>query len=186
MKKLLLVTTALLGMTISSHAAVITDLGNNPTSSAGAFSNDPVPGAFADQYTFQLTNFSNFLTIASATNVFPGPGDFITNFNGSVFQQIGAVGGGDDILVLGPEFATANCGLDCQGFGGVAILPAGNYYLNIAGIAGETSGYGGNIAVAGIGAVPEPTTWAMMILGFLGIGLIGMRKARNNSNFRLV
>jgi opacity protein-like surface antigen len=27
-----------------------------------------------------------------------------------------------------------------------------------------------------VGAVPEPATWAMMILGFLGIGGLGMRK----------
>ena len=32
--------------------------------------------------------------------------------------------------------------------------------------------------------VPEASTWAMMMLGFLGIGLVGMRKQFNS--FRLV
>jgi hypothetical protein len=34
-------------------------------------------------------------------------------------------------------------------------------------------------------AVPEPATWAMMILGFLGIGTLAMRKRRNDRNFRM-
>ena len=164
MKKLLLATTILLATTVLGRADVITDLGINPTSSAGAFSNAPTVGAFSDQYTFQLVGAPQFFTIASATNVYPATTDFIADFNGSVFLQVGAIGGGDDLLVLGPQFATANCGLDCQGFGGSAFLDAGGItYLNIAGVAGETSGYGGNIAVA---AVPEPATWAMMLLGF--------------------
>lgn len=35
-----------------------------------------------------------------------------------------------------------------------------------------------NLAVA---AVPEPTTWAMMVLGFLGMGFIGYRRKRGSS-----
>jgi hypothetical protein len=31
-----------------------------------------------------------------------------------------------------------------------------------------------------VAAVPEPSTWAMMILGFAGIGLIACRR-RNNA-----
>jgi hypothetical protein len=36
-----------------------------------------------------------------------------------------------------------------------------------------------------VGAVPEPTTWAMMFLGFAGIGLYGMRRRRNERLLRL-
>ena len=39
-----------------------------------------------------------------------------------------------------------------------------------------------NIAVT---AVPEPSTWAMMILGFLGLGFLGYRKTQNKSAFRV-
>jgi hypothetical protein len=31
------------------------------------------------------------------------------------------------------------------------------------------------------GAVPEPSTWAMMILGFAGIGFMGYRLSRKNT-----
>jgi hypothetical protein len=31
----------------------------------------------------------------------------------------------------------------------------------------------------GVGAVPEPSTWAMMILGFAGVGFMAYRRKRN-------
>jgi hypothetical protein len=37
-------------------------------------------------------------------------------------------------------------------------------------------GYLDNYSVASIDAVPEPSTWAMMILGFAGIGFMGYRR----------
>jgi len=36
-----------------------------------------------------------------------------------------------------------------------------------------------------IAAVPEPSTWAMMILGFVGVGFLAYRR-RGQQNFRLV
>jgi len=33
--------------------------------------------------------------------------------------------------------------------------------------------------------VPEPSTWAMLILGFAGIGFLSYRR-KNSVNFRLV
>ena len=35
-------------------------------------------------------------------------------------------------------------------------------------------------ATASAGAVPEPSTWAMGLLGFGGLGLLGLRKRRSN------
>jgi hypothetical protein len=37
----------------------------------------------------------------------------------------------------------------------------------------------------GVGAVPEPATWAMMVLGFVGIGFMAYRR-RGHASFRLV
>ena len=105
MKRLLLATAALLVFSGASQAAVVGDLGVNPTSSQGAFSNQNLPtGSFADQWTFQLVG-ENIITIGSATNVYPQASDFIAKFNGSVYDIVGAIdavpGTGDDILVLG-------------------------------------------------------------------------------------
>lgn len=184
MRKLLLATAALAALTTASNAAVIGDLGVNPTSSQGAFNNGALPtGSFADQWTFQTVG-NQLLTIGSATNVYPDPvNDFITNFTGSVFEIVGSIdlnpGSGDDVLVLGPATAVPdNCGAGCQVFGGVALLSTGNFYLNIEGSAGSHAGYGGDLAVITPG-VPEPSTWAMMLVGFLGIGFARMRNVRN-------
>jgi hypothetical protein len=130
-----------------------------------------------------------FVTFASATNVFASPSDFITNFSGQLFQQVGAVGpgGGADIPVSG-AVAAVPCQQNptgCQILAGSALLGSGNYYLQIGGTGGGTSGYGGNLTTAGIGAVPEPATWAMMILGFAGVGFMAYRR-RNQTTFRLV
>jgi hypothetical protein len=42
------------------------------------------------------------------------------------------------------------------------------------------------VDIAGsVGAVPEPSTWAMMVLGFLGLGFMAYRR-RGHASFRLV
>ena len=43
----------------------------------------------------------------------------------------------------------------------------------------------GTGTVSTVAAVPEPSTWAMMILGFAGIGLLAYR-GKSQSAFRLV
>ena len=180
MRKVLLTVATLLGLAATpASAAIIANLGNNPTSAQGDFSNSPGGGLFEDQFTFQLVGGPQFLTIASVTNVFPQPSDFITNFKLAVYTVggDGLVNTGDDVAVIGPVAAlpclfTPNC----QNAGGSAILNAGNYYLELTGTGGGTSGYGGNLSVSAQPGVPEPATWAMMMLGFAGVGFAAYRR----------
>ncbi len=37
-----------------------------------------------------------------------------------------------------------------------------------------------------VGAVPEPSTWAMLVLGFAGVGFLAYRRKNDNSALRLV
>ena len=158
------------------------DLGTNPSSGQGAFANNgPLSGSFDDQYTFMLVGGPEFITIASATTNFAAGTDFITNFTGEVVR--GTPGGVGNVVVIGPVAASPNCGLDCQGFGGNAVLAAGTYFLDISGSGGGTSGYGGTLSVA---AIPEPATWAMLVLGFAGVGFMAYRRKNKSMNFRLV
>jgi hypothetical protein len=176
MKKLFLTTATLLTLSLPAQANIIANLGVNPVSSQGDFSNSVGGGLFSDQYTFQLVGGPQFLTIASVTNVFPNPTDFITNFNASVFRDLGVVGpGGGDIQVIGPTFAQA-CPLvpNCQVVGGSALLNPGNYYAQINGTGGGTSGYGGNLSTA---AVPGPIAGAGLPgLVALCLGLLAWRR----------
>src|SRR4051812_13655522 len=100
MRGLVFATTVLLAAAMApTQAAVIQDLGVNPSSTQGDFSNGVDGTTFTDQYTFQLVGAPSFITFASATNSFAKATDFISNFTGQLFRVVGAVGGGDDIPV---------------------------------------------------------------------------------------
>jgi hypothetical protein len=180
MKRVLLVATALLALAAPASAAVIADLGVNPRSQQGHFSNDVGGAVFTDQYTFTLSGASSFITFASATNDFTGGTagtDFITGFTGQLFFAglDGVVGGGDDAAVNAPVLAVGCPGNPggCQILAGAATLGEGNYFLQLSGDGGGTSGYGGNLTVA---AVPEPASWFLMIVGFAGLGFMAHRR----------
>jgi hypothetical protein len=42
-----------------------------------------------------------------------------------------------------------------------------------------------SLSGANVSAVPEPSTWAMMILGFFGLGFVAYRRKSNGIQFRL-
>jgi hypothetical protein len=63
------------------------------------------------------------------------------------------------------------------------FLDAGTYTLTITGSRGTTGSFGGNVSFAA-GAVPEPATWAMMLLGFGAVGF-AMRRGRRPALLQL-
>ncbi len=156
---------ATVSLSTPASAVIVGNFGVNPSSAAGDFSNDPngpVGGLFFDQYLFQLVG-SSFVSVISATNTFATGGvtgpNGIQNFTGAIYQIVGApdvLPGGDDILRFGPQAATLCASGLCQTLAANGILGAGNYYLAIAGIAGATAGYGGNLSVAELSQVPLP------------------------------
>jgi hypothetical protein len=179
MRKLLLATLSILAISTAGQAAVITDLGVDPTSATGHFSNNVFGATFNDQYTFSLSGATQFITFASATNDFVQASNIITNFTGQLFNSglDGLPGGGDDFAV-NPPASAVNCPTNpggCQVLAGTALLGPGNYFLEISGTGQGTAGYGGDLTTTAVAAVPEPSTWAMMLLGFVGLGLFGMR-----------
>ncbi len=115
-------------------------------------------GQFSDNYVFTIP-FARTLT-GSLTN-------FYTNFNQNVnFGPVQPfISGG---TLAGPvSFAiTATPNPDTRSIGPL-LLGAGTYTINVSGFSRPFGTYEGTLA---FGAVPEPATWAFMILGF---GLIG-------------
>jgi hypothetical protein len=54
------------------------------------------------------------------------------------------------------------------------ILGPGTYYVEVTGRNNVTTlGVGGSVITS---TVPEPSTWAMMALGFIGLGYVAFRR----------
>jgi hypothetical protein len=57
-----------------------------------------------------------------------------------------------------------------------------NYFVNVYFDTASPASFSGNFITA---AVPEPSTWAMMILGFAGIGWMAYRRKQNGPALRV-
>jgi len=82
------------------------------------------------------------------------------------------------------------------GVGGTVFLTAGtelNILVGGEGASGGLSGGGGggsfvwedSASVGSHAPIPEPSTWAMMLLGFVGLGYAGYRQTRKDQAARL-
>jgi hypothetical protein len=185
MRKLLLATAAMLALAVPASANIIADLGTDPTSASGNFIRS-LPGvttSFDDQYTF-LLDAGTFFTIAGVQNSFAQSSDFITNFAASVYNygangifEGNLPGHGDDVAVIvGGAPVPCQFNPACQVIAGSAFLPGANYYADISGIGGGTSGYQGGVAVA---AVPGPIVGAGLpgLIAF-AVGAWGWRRRK--------
>jgi hypothetical protein len=97
-------------------------------------------------------------------NVSPG-WTYSNTYGGGIFN-------GDGVLF---SFGTSNIG-NIYNSGGT------NYFS--ADAPGDGLFNPGNAGTLTIAAVPEPSTWAMMILGFIGMGFVAYRR-KSKSAFRL-
>jgi PEP-CTERM motif-containing protein len=72
---------------------------------------------------------------------------------------------------------------------GCQVLTNCNRYFTFAGNGDQITGFSmssssNSFEITNISAVPEPATWAMMILGFLGVGFMAYRR-KPSARFRL-
>jgi hypothetical protein len=102
---------------------------------------------------------------------FDGSSTFNFSFRGDLL--LGVIDGGADIIVNGTEISTAD------GFAENTVFDLGSFGPNID----LTITGNGTFAIGG--AVPEPSTWAMMLLGFAGLGFVGYR-TNSRVNVRVV
>ena len=114
-------------------------------------------------------------------------GSSITN-SATMSQTTGAVSGDinfSSIFVTDPNGMQHNFDLTPTGLvetGSILLgTMAGTYTLTVEGTANTAATYGGNITyTAPDAAVPEPATWALLILGFGAVGF-AMRKRGEKS-----
>jgi PEP-CTERM motif len=151
--------------------AAVTPLGNLDPENAAGFGDLNTSGLFADAATFNLTISAN--TAVSATIAV-----------GNRFQFTP----GTLLLFSGLPFSGALLDSEPLTFGGSAYtasfsdaLGPGIYYVEITGrVNSKVLGIGGSVTTT---AIPEPSTWAMMLIGFAGLGFAGYRASRKSIDF---
>jgi PEP-CTERM motif len=76
------------------------------------------------------------------------------------------------------DFSTPS---DTQAFwiGGSVTNGSIGGFIDSSEIAGSFNDLNGSVVIAQVTAVPEPSTWAMMILGFCGLGFMAYRRKQN-------
>jgi hypothetical protein len=166
LKSALIAVVAFLGMSAQSHASIVMDLLTDPTTGfSGSLTSAPVSLKFTLSSTEEI--FGNFaLNGTSATTTTGTVGFYLDAAGTQLVSFLGFLNKGESVsfdLVLGQ----------------------GTYFLNFLQTPGTNNtraGFSGQIET--IAAVPEPGTWAMMVFGFLGIGLVSYRRS-NRSAFRV-
>ena len=127
------------------------------------------PGAFSHQFDFMIATDS--LANSSVTTTMLGGND--VDFS--------------SILLDGFAFTqTSNDGMGAENWELSAVsLGGGLHSIFVNGSVVGTSSNGAYSGVLNVGAVPEPGTWAMMLLGFGAIGF-AMRRSRRRVPVRLL
>ena len=128
----------------------------------------------------QSGNWGNVLTYTLPENIGGGGGNILDQ-NGSIsdnlyYYNIGAVGYMEFTSTYpGPDLADVGV----VDFGdNIATEAANGTFLFVAG-SGDPSATNSYYGVSG--AVPEPATWAMMLVGFAGLGFAGYRTSARAS-----
>ncbi len=166
MKKFVLAAAFAATMLVSSAASAIPVITFTAPAADGSFTGmfgnsgiaGDAMGAFSDTYTFNLptglaawTVSSTFNNIAPTNNI-----DFTSvQFNGVNFN-IGATGD-NEYRFLNNQATTG-----------------GSQTLSVNGVSGGNGSYAGTLAFSLVpgGGVPEPASWALMLVGFGGVGAL--------------
>jgi PEP-CTERM motif len=122
---------------------------------SGTFEHQGIAGGlFNDLLTF---NFSQFGTAnATISSVF-----LISQNNNVDFTSVTFNGTSFDVSSQGQ--------VEFRFLQGLAVLP-GLQTLGISGTSGGNGSYAGTFSVATLAAIPEPATWALLLIGFGAVG----------------
>lgn len=177
MRKLALMAGGALALACSSNAnaaLVVITSGD----SAGTFRNfdvrcspAPAPCSFSDTANFVTPK--DFTTLSATISSILNSGNLATNIDFT------------SVMINGVEFAIGSTGsTEFRFLSDLLLGPGKTNTLTVAGTTGGDASYSGTLSFAGgiAGAVPEPSTWMMMIMG---IGLAGVALRRRRQTVRL-
>jgi hypothetical protein len=167
------------GITFSGTAIIA----KNATGTAAGIS--ATPAGDATNYMSILGGKSETLTFSGAQNSFGLYWGSIDSYNSIAFFS------GGNITPFLTLFGNTLSAVPALGSNGNQFGPLTNAYVTFTGLSFDkivlassaNSFEFDNISYSGlnnsIAPVPEPSTWAMMILGFTGIGFLAYRRKRN-------
>jgi hypothetical protein len=142
------------GGTTTGNVLTVSNFGNLDLSrlDRGQSFNDYDGDLFALALTF---------TLPSGVNPSPGSDDIFT----AILQGSATTGSNGDVVVTFSDSSESY------------TYPGGTFTVNVNGLT-VTTQHDTDIAgtITAVAAVPEPSTWAMMILGFAGLGFMGYRR----------
>jgi PEP-CTERM motif len=122
-------------------------------------------GIFSDILTFNFAQFGN--ANATISSIFRVSENNNINFT--------------SVTLNGTSFDIAQSGnVEFRFLEGLAISP-GVQTLGISGTSGGNGSYAGTFSVATLAAIPEPASWAMMLIGFSAIGSTLRRRRRQST-----
>lgn len=160
-----------------SQAAVVypsTALGSDPTTPYFVIGTGS--GLFTYDFTLSLTALADFG--ATLSQSFTGAKNQIAGLEVALYR--GVVGSG---TLVTSSFASPGVGGQSTSISYLDAI-AGSYYLEVTGKApSSTLNFSGDVTTT-VAAVPEIGTWAMMMFGFMGVGLVAYRR-RAGSSLRL-
>jgi PEP-CTERM motif len=153
-----------------------------------------VNGTYSAGATQPAGTLTGTLTVDATINSVSGA-DILASFTSSDFKTLLSVtneGANSFEVVIGnsdPTPVDLFLILDTKAtlFGGATTLidPKTEFLGDGFSVGSGNDGTPSNGTLTIAAAVPEPSTWAMMILGFYGIGFMAYRKKQNGSSFRL-
>jgi hypothetical protein len=135
---------------------------------------------FEDFGTFVITGSNSFTLLDGNSSIsFGASAITITNETAGAFSPA-SFSGYDVQLVSGPAFSNVTINPSSSSAfvpGTVLAFSGSEISLNMQGTCSDCGG-GESIVLDVTTAIPEPSTWALMLLGFAGLGFVGYRRAR--------
>lgn len=181
-----------LGFIALSAALLCSSLSASQASVVGSFDADPndtkgqnnlSAGHFTSDFTFSISELSDFS--ASVQQVFTLSNALHSEIGSLTLSLFSGTPTGTHAFISSAA-ASSSVGSNRQdGSLEDPTIHPGNYYLEVT---GTVPSHASNIHIGYsvdtmtvAGAVPEPATWAMMIMGFAGVGFVAYRR-RNQAS----
>nr|WP_314445353.1 FxDxF family PEP-CTERM protein [uncultured Sphingomonas sp.] len=154
------------------------------TATATFGANYTVNGSFSDSFFFTLSNDATITSGQVTTNAEGGSNRLTNDLD---FSVVNLATGGTTLLTFSSNGSDKNETRVISAASLPYALTAGTYRLNVSGnVQAAPASYAGNLQFAAVqSAVPEPGTWALMLLGFGGIGA-SMRRSRRQGTAKLM